>query len=430
MKPSTTAPSVVNNKIDIESDPGPFKLALPCKLEAFGPVLVILPNSGDIDMVLVELSPLDVYYRESLRLDNHAMTYLSSLPSFEEMRQRGYSFQFYSSTKDFVSDSFAILRGRTNKIVGTVMDQVMPVTHSYSAQFKLLGHHGDYQSKRDSGNQAGGRGKGYRIDLGACDHNYDGENKNGMGPTPRTNGGVHCFNNHTGIEEIDCSREKLQDFFGSLMDAVQLIVDKVRQDHGYNRIYNDYTREESFAVKLREQLNAKHSRAEVSSNFVTLMDGNDGCSFHKDEKNCSRPSYDWTCCVATTVESQHTGRLYRAVTNLNSREACGRSMDNETKFAAFKLGLESEMERINSSYQEIYGDRPEDVPTAKRYTNLYLKDNLPWVNETDGQGNILCYIKAASAPSRDVFFLRLHLLYTTCNCKKKTVVAIAWLDCF
>ena len=164
----------------------------------------------------------------------------------------------------------------------------------------------------------------------------------------------------------------------------------------------------------------------MSSNFVTLMDGNDGCSFHKDEKNCSRPSYDWTCCVATTLESQHTGRLYRAVTNLNSREACGRSMDNETKFAAFKLGLESEMEHINSSYQEIYGDRPEDVPTAKRYTNLYLKDDLPWVNETDGQGNILCYIKAASAPSRNVFLSTA----ATCKRKKKTVVSIAWLDCY
>jgi hypothetical protein len=41
-------------------------------------------------------------------------------------------------TKDFVSDSsFAILRGTTNGIVGSVMDQVMPELHSYSAQFKL-----------------------------------------------------------------------------------------------------------------------------------------------------------------------------------------------------------------------------------------------------------------------------------------------------
>ncbi len=157
---SEELPTVADN-IAIESDPGPFQLATHRKLEALAPVLVILPDSGDIDMVLVELSPLDVYYRESLRLDNHAMTYLSSLPSFEEMRRRGYSFQFYSSTKDFVSDSFAILRGTTNEIVGNVMDQVMPVAHSYSAQFKLLGHHGDYQSKRDSGNQAGGVGKGF-----------------------------------------------------------------------------------------------------------------------------------------------------------------------------------------------------------------------------------------------------------------------------
>jgi hypothetical protein len=98
-------------------------------------------------------------------------------------------------------------------------------------------------------------------------------------------------------------------------------------------------------------MNGTHSRAKVSSNFVTLMDGNDGCSFHKDEKNCHSPSYDWTCCVATTVESEKTGRLYRAVTNLTSRAACGRAMEGEIKFAAFKLGLETEMARIYSSYR-------------------------------------------------------------------------------
>ncbi len=147
-----------------------------------------------------------------------------------------------------------------------------------------------------------------------------------MGPSPRTNGGVKCFDVTTGIAEMDSSREELRNYFGSLMDAVQLIVDKVREDHGYQRIYNDVTRENSFAAKLWAHVNAKHSRAEVSSNFVTLMDGNDGCAFHKDEKNCSRPGYDWTCCMAITVASASTRRLYRAVTNLNSREACGRPL--------------------------------------------------------------------------------------------------------
>ncbi len=330
------------------------------------------------------------------------MTYLLSIPSFDEMRQRGYSFEFYSSTKDFVSDSFAILRGATNETVASVMDLVMPTTHSYSAHFKLLGFHGDYQAKRDAGNQAGGRGKGYRIDLGACDHNYDGENTNGMGPSPRTNGGVKCFEETTGNEEIDSHREKLRDYFGSLMDAIQLVVDKIREDHGYKRIFDDFTREESFAAKLRRQVNGTSSRAEVSSNFVTVMDGNDGCSFHKDAKNCRWPSYDWTCCMATTVESEETGRLYRAVTNLNSRAACGRAMEGEIKFAAFKLGLESEMVRIDSSYQEIYG-RCLLVPTAKSFTELYLNDDLPWESESQGHFRPLRYIRAASAPSRDLF---------------------------
>jgi hypothetical protein len=151
-------------------------------------------------------------------------------------------------------------------------------------------------------------------------------------------------------------------------------------------------------------VNGTHLRAEVASNFVTLMDGNDGCYFHKDEKNCPRPSYNWTCYVAITVESERTGRLYWAVTNLNSRAACGRAMDTEEiKFAAFKLGLETEMERIESSYKEIYGNRP-NVPTVKTYTELYLKDNLPWETEVKGHFRPLRrYIRAASAPSSDLF---------------------------
>jgi hypothetical protein len=56
-------------------------------------------------------------------------------------------------------------------------------------------------------------------------------------------------------------------------------------------------------------------------------------------------------------------------------------MDAEIKFAAIKLGLETKMERIDSSYREIYGNRP-DVPTAKNYTELYLNDNLPWETKT------------------------------------------------
>ena len=304
-----------------------------------------------------------------------------------------------------MSESFAILRGTTNKMVAEVMDSVMPNTHSYKAHFKLLAHHGEFQENRDLGNESGGIvGKGYRIDLGACDHNYDGENTSGVGPSPRTNGGIKCFDAVTGITEIDSAREDLRMYFGCLMDAVQLIVDKIREEHGYKRIYDDIMRDHSFAEKLRKHVNAKYSRAEVSSNFVTLMDGHDGCSFHKDTKNCAKPSYDWTCCTAITVHSESTNRLYRAVTNLNSREACGRAMGSELKYTNFKIQLDAEMERINSSYLEIYGkETADDVPTAKTYTDLYLNDDLPWVGEMDEQGTILKYMKAASAPSRDYF---------------------------
>ena len=72
-----------------------------------------MPHLGDIDVVLVALSPLDVYYREKLRPDSHSMIYLLAFPSFKEMRLREYHFQFYSAKKDFVADSFAILRGET-----------------------------------------------------------------------------------------------------------------------------------------------------------------------------------------------------------------------------------------------------------------------------------------------------------------------------
>jgi hypothetical protein len=310
-KTNLPLPPDLDDDIGIEDDPGPFELASPEKVAAFGPVLVIFPESGDIDIVLVEVSPVDVHCRERLRVDVHAMTHLTNVLSLKEMRRKGCNFQFCSTKKDYVSESFAILRGVSNRSVGTIMDEVLPASHSFSAHFKLLGHHGEHQEKRDDGNLTGGVNKGYRIDLGCCDHNYKGENTHGLGPTPRTNGGVKCLNKVTGNVEIDSHREELRNYFGAQMDAIQLIVDKVREEHGYSRIYNDPQRELANAAELRHELNAGHSRAEVSSNFVIAMDGHDGCSFHADSLNCSEPSYDWTCCSATTVESESTGRLYR-----------------------------------------------------------------------------------------------------------------------
>jgi hypothetical protein len=160
------------------------------------------------------------------------------------------------------------------------MDEVLPASHSFSAHFKLLGHHGEHQEKRDDGNLKGGVGKGHQIDLGCCDHNCKGENTHGLGPTPRTNGGVKCLNKVTGNVEIDSHREELRIYFGAQMDAIQLTVDKVREEHGYSRIYNDPQRELANAAELRHETNAGHSRAEASSNFVIAMDGHDGCSFH------------------------------------------------------------------------------------------------------------------------------------------------------
>jgi hypothetical protein len=243
----------LDDDIGIEDDPGPFQLASPEKVAGFGPVLVIFPESGDIDIVLVEVSPLDVYYRERLRLDVHAMTYLTNVLSLKEMRRKGYNFQFYSAKKDCVSESFAVLRGISNRSVGTIMDEVLPASHSFSAHFKLLGHHGEYQEKRDDGNLTGGVGKGYRIDLGCCDHNYKGENSHGLGHTPRTNGGVKCFKKVTGNVEINSQREELRNYFGAQMDAIQLIVDQVRKDHGYPIIYNDSQRELANAAQLRHE---------------------------------------------------------------------------------------------------------------------------------------------------------------------------------
>jgi hypothetical protein len=72
-------------------------------------------------------------------------------------------------------------------------------------------------------------------------------------------------------------------------------------------------------------------------------------------------------------------------------------MDNETKFATFKLGLETEMQRIESSHKDIYGDRPNAL-TAQKFTELHLPDDLSWETDTDGQGNVLRCCRAVSAP--------------------------------
>jgi hypothetical protein len=203
------------------------------------------------------------------------------------------------------------------------------------------------------------------------------------------------------------------------MDAIQLTVDKVQKEHGCPRIHNDSQRELANAAELRHEAIAGCSRVEVSSNFVIAMDGHDKCSFHADSLNCSEPSYDWTCCSATDVESESTGRLHRAVTNLNSRAACGRAMQNERKHASFKQGPATEMKRVDASCKEIHGDRMDDLPTAQTCACLHLKDNLPWVDKIDGQGNNNRCIRMASAPSRN-FFLS-AAASAICNLRLKEV---------
>jgi hypothetical protein len=59
---------VDKNKMAVEADPGPFKAAAPNELEAFVPVLVIVPEANDVNIVLFELSPVDVCHREKLQL--------------------------------------------------------------------------------------------------------------------------------------------------------------------------------------------------------------------------------------------------------------------------------------------------------------------------------------------------------------------------
>jgi hypothetical protein len=117
------------------------------------------------------------------------------------------------------------MRGARNKIVAKVMDNLLPDSFQYELYFKFLGHIGEYQPNRDSENTAGDGGKGYRLDIGACDHNFTGENIHGLAPTPRTNGGVHKCSKETKIVEVDPYLPNICKFLGAQMDAVQVIVD-------------------------------------------------------------------------------------------------------------------------------------------------------------------------------------------------------------
>ena len=60
--PSDSPPIPVDNNMAIENDIGPFHLATSQMVQAFDPVLVIVPHSASIDFVIVGLTPLDVYY--------------------------------------------------------------------------------------------------------------------------------------------------------------------------------------------------------------------------------------------------------------------------------------------------------------------------------------------------------------------------------
>jgi hypothetical protein len=133
---------------------------------------------------------------------------------------------------------------------------------------------------------------------------------------------------------------------------------------------------------------------EEASTFATALDGKDECSFHTDHSNCPLDTCNFTCCAATTVESKATGCLCRVVANLNSRSVCGRAMASETKHTFVYDGLKTEMDRINSSYKEVYGNQI-NAPAATTFTSLHLTNNLPQGKEKK--------ITLASARLRDLF---------------------------
>jgi hypothetical protein len=77
----------------IEDDPGPFSLVGETGVSKLKTVLLlILPESGDVNVVIIELLLLDIYYRHKLQVDRHAMTYLDKIPSFDQLCAQGCNF--------------------------------------------------------------------------------------------------------------------------------------------------------------------------------------------------------------------------------------------------------------------------------------------------------------------------------------------------
>jgi hypothetical protein len=70
------------------------------------------------------------------------------------------------------------------------------------------------------------------------DHDFSGENQNGVGLTPKTNDGFKCFD-VTGKENNNSHLAELLVCFGSMMDAVQLTVDEVQGKFGCKRMFDD-----------------------------------------------------------------------------------------------------------------------------------------------------------------------------------------------
>ena len=95
-------------------------------------------------------------------------------------------------------------------------------------------------------------------------------------------------------------------------------------------------------------------------------------------------------------------------------------MQNEKKYASFKQGLSNEMSRIDASYKEVYGDRLDNLPTARTYACLHLNDNLPWEEDIDGEGNSNKYIRMPQLLHAIFSYQQLHPLSTTCDWKRLT----------
>jgi hypothetical protein len=183
---------------------------------------------------------------------------------------------------------------------------------------------------------------------------------------------------------------------GSVIDGIQLALDKIQEDLGLPLLFNNPPRVNAYASVMRKLFFALRARFEWLTIQVKCLSRGDVTLSHKDKSNC--PSHDTTAALCFVVKDTRN-TLWSVKFLVNSRAVVGTYMDKTLSISPSLLSAcEGYLSTIDEAYSMFSSGYAAPSLTWKTFEDFFLDNDCEW--ERDVATN-LEQIKLPTALSRN-----------------------------